>query len=103
MSHPGRNEVQPIWVLNEWTGHRKMDNDTVKEGCRSTILDCVTTWTSGCWMLQVGHGVMGGGSHLYAQVLVGWTWIQLHGGGELRLPRCTMSVISETDNGAHLR
>ena len=56
-----------------------------------------------CWTLQVGRMATKGGSHLYAWTQVGWTWLQLHGVGELRLPHCNMSVISETDNGAHLQ
>ena len=56
-----------------------------------------------CWMLWVGHRAMGGGSCLYMGALVGQTWLQLHGGGELHLPRCTMSIISEMDNGACLQ
>ena len=63
----------------------------------------VMTWTSGFWTLQADHGVTGGRSCLYMWALVGRTWLQLHGGGELRLPCCTMSIISETDNGACLQ
>ena len=44
----------------------------------------------GNWMLQAGHAYMHG-------TQVEWTWLQLHGGGELHLPHCTMSIISETD------
>ena len=51
-------------------------------------------WVAGWW--EVGHAYMCGR-------LVGWTWLQLHRGGELCLPRCTVSVISGTDNGAHLQ
>ena len=58
----------------------------------------VTTWTSGCWMLWVGCRVMGGKSCLYAWALVRWIWLQLHRVGELCLPHCTMSVISEMEN-----
>ena len=65
--------------------------------------DGVTTLTEECWTLRAGHEVMGGGSCLYAQALVGQTWLQLHRDGELRLPRCTVSIILETDNGVHLR
>ena len=28
---------------------------------------------------------------------VGWTWLQLHGVGELHLPHCIVSIISEID------
>ena len=62
----------------------------------------IMTWTSGCWTLQAGCGAMGGRSHLYVRALVGWTWLQLHRGGELCLTHCTVSIISETDNGVHL-
>ena len=46
---------------------------------------------------------MGGRSCLYAWALVGQTWLQLHRGGELCLPHCTVSIISETDNEACLQ
>ena len=55
-----------------------------------------------CWTLWAGHVATRGGSHLYVQMQVRQTWLQLHGVGELHLPCCTVSVISETDNGAHL-
>ena len=56
----------------------------------------VTTWTSA--VLDATSG-----SCLYAWMQVRWTWLQLHGVGELCLPHCNVSVISEMNNGAHLQ
>ena len=42
------------------------------------------------WQHEAGHAYMHG-------MQVGWTWLQLHGAGELHLPCYIVSVISETD------
>ena len=71
------------------------NKNTIVIGCHAPICYDLDFWGTGCyewvtWQHEAGYAYM-------CKMQVRQTWLQLHRGGELCLPCCIVSIISETD------